>query len=54
MEYSSAIILVALLQYLIFTFRVGFSRLKHNVLAPKKTDNEEWKIKFRIQQNTLE
>ena len=54
MEYSIAIILVALLQYLIFTFRVGFSRLKNNVLAPKTTGNEEWKIKFRIQQNTLE
>ena len=54
MEYSSAIILVALLQYLIFTFRVGFYRLKNNVSAPKTTGNEEWKIKFRIQQNTLE
>lgn len=54
MEYSIAIILIALLQYLTFTFRVGLSRGKYTVRVPKTNGDEQWERIFRVQQNTLE
>ena len=54
MEYSIAIILIALLQFIFFTGRVGFSRGKYDIKAPKTTGNERWERIFRIQQNTME
>jgi glutathione S-transferase len=46
--------LVALLEYLFFTFKVGFSREKYNVLAPAVSGNPIWERLYRVQQNTLE
>jgi uncharacterized membrane protein YecN with MAPEG domain len=54
MEYSIAIILVALLQFIFFTGRTGFSRSKYDIKAPKTTGNERWERIYRIQQNTME
>jgi len=54
MEYSIAIILIALLQYIFFTGRTGFSRGKYDVQAPKTVGDETWERLFRIQQNTME
>ena len=54
MEYSIAIILIALLQFIFFTGRTGFSRSKYDVKAPKTTGNERWERIYRIQQNTME
>jgi glutathione S-transferase len=54
MEYSIAIILLALLQFIFFTGRTGFSRGKYDVKAPKTTGNERWERIYRIQQNTME
>jgi uncharacterized membrane protein YecN with MAPEG domain len=54
MEYSIAIILIALLQFIFFTARTGFSRGKYDVKAPKTVGNERWERIYRIQQNTLE
>ena len=48
------IILVALLQYIFFTGRTGFTRGKYEVKAPKITGNDEWERIFRVQQNTME
>ena len=48
------IILLALLQYGYFTYRVGQLRSKYGVPAPKCTGNETWERVFRVQQNTLE
>ena len=48
------IIMIALLQYSFFTFKVGFSRGKYGVKAPKTAGNEQWERLFRVQQNTLE
>ena len=54
MEYSIAIILIALLQFIFFTGRAGFSRGKYDIKAPKTVGNDRWERIFRIQQNTME
>jgi len=54
MEYSILVIMLALLQYLYFSFRTGFSRPKYDVHPPKTVGNETWERIFRIQQNTME
>jgi len=54
MENSIALILIALLQYIFFTGRAGFSRGKYDVKAPKTVGNERWERIYRIQQNTME
>jgi len=54
MEYTALIILVALTQYLFFTFRVGTKRPKHGIDAPKTAGDETWERLFRVQQNTME
>jgi len=54
MEYATLIILIALLQYIYFIGRVGFSRNKYEIKAPKTTGNETWERLFRVQQNTME
>jgi glutathione S-transferase len=54
MEYSIALILIALLQFIFFTGRAGFSRGKYDIKAPKTVGNERWERIYRIQQNTIE
>lgn len=54
MDYAYLIILLALVQYVVFTVWVGFSRGKYGIEAPDTTGNESWERLFRIQQNTLE
>lgn len=54
MEYAAVIILLALIQYVYFTLRVGANRPKYHVNAPKVEGNETWERLFRVQQNTLE
>ena len=54
MEYPLLIILLAMLQYLAFSFRTGTSRPKYGVLPPKMTGNETWERISRVHQNTLE
>ena len=54
MEYATLIVLLALLQYVWFTVRVGSTRGKYNVDAPACEGNETWERCFRVQQNTME
>jgi uncharacterized membrane protein YecN with MAPEG domain len=54
MKFAAIVILVALLQYLYFTLRVGAGRAKYGVQAPDTSGNEAWERLFRVQQNTLE
>jgi glutathione S-transferase len=54
MEYTVLIVLLALAQYTWFTVRVGISRGKYSVDAPKTSGNETWERLFRVQQNTME
>ena len=54
MEYTIAIILLALLQFIYFTGKAGFTRVKHGVDAPSTTGNIQWECFYRVQQNTME
>lgn len=54
MEYSVIVILLALIQYLLFTLKTGTSRPKRNIHAPKISGDEYWERLFRVQQNTME
>ena len=54
MDHATLIVLLALLQYVFFTARVGLARGKYNVNAPACEGDEAWNRLFRIQQNTLE
>ena len=54
METPTIIVLIALLEYLYFTGRVGANRGKLGIEAPATTGHPEWECMYRIQQNTLE
>ncbi|MBT8064614.1 MAG: MAPEG family protein [Gammaproteobacteria bacterium] len=54
MEYTVLIILLALVQYVIFTLRTGSGRVKYGIDAPRTSGDEAWERLFRVQQNTLE
>ena len=54
MDHPTLIVLLALLQYLVFTARVGLARGKYKVDAPACDGDENWNRLFRVQQNTLE
>ena len=54
MDHATLIVLLALLQYVWFTVRVGISRGKYNVNAPACEGDEAWNRLFRVQQNTME
>jgi len=54
MELPALVTIIALLEYLFFSFRVGMGREKHGVPAPAISGHPEWERMFRVQQNTLE
>jgi len=54
MDHATLIVLLALLQYVFFTGRVGMSRGKYSVNAPACDGDENWNRLFRVQQNTME
>lgn len=54
MEHATLLVLLALLQYIWFTVRVGANRGKYHVDAPACEGDEAWERIFRVQQNTME
>ncbi len=54
MAYVDIVTALALLQFIVFGFRVGGARGKYGVKAPATTGNEIFERYFRVQQNTLE
>jgi glutathione S-transferase len=54
LELPAIVALIALLEYLFFAFKVGFSRKKYNVIAPAVSGNPIWERLYRVQLNTLE
>lgn len=54
MELPALVTMIAVLEYMFFTFQVGLSRQKFGVDAPAVSGNEEWERYFRVQQNTVE
>lgn len=54
MPYVDIVTALALLQFIVFAFRVGKARGTYGVKAPATTGNEIFERYFRVQQNTLE
>ncbi len=54
MAYVHIVTALALLQYLVFGYKVGRARGRYAVKAPAVTGNETFERHFRVQQNTLE
>jgi len=54
MNHPTLIVLLALLQYILFTGRVGMARGKYHIDAPACNGDENFSRLFRVQQNTLE
>jgi glutathione S-transferase len=54
MAYVDIVTALALLQFMVFAFKVGGARGRYGVKAPAITGNEIFERHFRVQQNTLE
>ena len=54
MAYVDIVTALALIQFIVFAFKVGGARGKYVVKAPAITGNEIFERVFRVQQNTLE
>lgn len=54
MELPAIVTLLALIEYIVFSFRVGGGRLKHEVDAPATSGNPDWERLHRVHQNTME
>lgn len=54
MEFPALVTLIALLEYMFFSFQVGLGRGKYGVEAPAISGAPEWERMFRVQQNTVE
>jgi glutathione S-transferase len=54
MAYVDIVTALALLQFIVFAFKVGKARERYGVKAPATTGNEVFERQFRVQQNTLE
>jgi glutathione S-transferase len=54
MAYVDIVTVLALLQFVVFGFKVGKARGRYGVKAPAITGNDIFERHFRVQQNTLE
>jgi len=54
MAYVDIVTALAVLQFIVFGFRVGGARGRYGIKAPATTGNEIFERHFRVQQNTLE
>jgi glutathione S-transferase len=54
MAYVDIVTALAVLQFIVFGFKVGSARGKYGVKAPATTGNEIFERHFRVQANTLE
>ena len=54
MNWIAGVILLALVEYCVFTMLVGRARAKYAIAAPAVAGNEMFERYFRVHQNTLE
>lgn len=54
MEYVAVVTILALLQYVYFSYVTGKARAQYGISAPAVSGHEMFERHFRIQQNTLE
>lgn len=52
--FPALITLLALLLYIVLSFKVGQARGKYGIKAPATTGNEDFERYYRVQMNTLE
>jgi len=54
MSWVAAVILLALIEYMVFGMLVGRARARYGIAAPAVTGHEMFERYFRVHQNTLE
>ncbi len=54
MAYVDIVTALAILQFIVFGFKVGSARVRYGVKAPASSGHEIFDRYFRVQQNTLE
>ncbi len=54
MEFVALVILLAILEYQFFSFKVGMARGKYDIKAPAISGHEVFDRYYRVQMNTLE
>ena len=54
MAYVSLVVILALVEYIVFSFLVGKARGRYGIKAPAITGHDMFERYFRLQQNTLE
>ena len=54
MAYVDIVTALAVLQFIVFGFKVGAARSRYGIKAPAITGNDIFERHFRVQQNTLE
>ena len=54
MAYVDIVTALAILQFMVFGFKVGGARTRYGVKAPASSGHEIFERYFRVQQNTLE
>ena len=54
MEWVTLVAMLALVQYVYFSMKVGWARGKYKVKAPKVAGHAEFERHFRVHQNTME
>ena len=54
MPYVDIVTALAVLQFVVFGFKVGGARGRYGIKAPAVTGNDVFERHFRVQQNTLE
>jgi hypothetical protein len=54
MAYVDIVTALAVLQFIVFGFKVGSARVKYGVKAPAVSGSDIFERYFRVQQNTLE
>ena len=54
MTLIAIVAMLALVEYVVFTWLAGQARGRHNVAAPATTGHPDFERKFRVQENTIE
>ncbi len=54
MEYVAIVIVIALIEYIVFSILVGRARAKYNCPAPASSGDPIFERFYRVQQNTME
>lgn len=54
MAFTALVTLLLLVQYLLFSIRVGRERMRQDIRAPAVSGHEDFERAYRVQMNTLE